>query len=56
MQRCSHNANQRKREVKYIQIQNRQDVYAVFYRESNILCLNRCFAGKVKLIIFRSEK
>lgn len=43
-------------EVKYIQIPDRQDVYAIFYKKSRTLCLNRCFTGSVEIIIMQQQK
>ena len=42
-------------EVKYIQIPDRQDVYAIFYKKSRTLCLNRCFTGPVEIIIMQQK-
>lgn len=56
MRKNIHNHKQQNRKVKYIQISKRQDIYAIFYPKSNLLCMNTCFEGTVKLIVLQQEE
>ncbi|MCI7098314.1 MAG: hypothetical protein MR966_05255 [Lachnospiraceae bacterium] len=54
--RKNHAENQSGYQVRYIQMPQHPEIYAVFYRKEHTLCLNSCFSGDSKLIIVQQEK
>lgn len=54
--RKNHDEKQPGYQVRYIQMPQHPEIYAVFYIKWNTLCLNSCFSGDSKLIIVQQEK